>query len=125
MQTPTDTTAAAAVPVAEHSFASFLAALRHNTRFLSASADVHPLDDAVKRIETNPAFMQSRLLTRVITALNTRQGEFRPAEIAVFDSETLRLIVALINAWDAGTFTPGEWNSAVERMHAAQFAWDA
>jgi hypothetical protein len=125
MNTPADTTATATLPVEGHSFARFLAALRHNTRFLAAAAAGHPLDDAVKRIETNPAFMQSRLLTRVITALNTRVGEFRPAEISVFDSETLKLIVALMNAKDAGTFTSGEWDSAVERMHAAQFAWDA
>lgn len=118
-------TTAAAVPVAENSFASFLAALRHSTRFLDASAEAQPLDDAVKRIETNPAFMQSRLLTRVITALNTRQGEFRPAEISVFDSDTLKLIVALIDARDAGTFTSAEWNSALERIHAAQSARDA
>ncbi len=125
MNTSADASVSAAVPVEEHSFSRFLTALRHITRFMTASADGHPLNDAVKHIESNPAFAQSRLLSRVITALNTRQGEFRPAEISVFDGETLKLIVELMNAKDAGTFTSGEWDSAVKRIHAAQFASDA
>lgn len=125
MNTSTDPSGPAAVPVEEHSFARFLAALRHITRFMTAAANGHPLNDAVKHIESNPAFAQSRLLSRVITALNTREGEFRPAEISVFDGETLKLIVGLMNAKDAGTFTSGEWDSAVTRIHAAQFAWEA
>lgn len=125
MNTSADASVPAADPVEENSFARFLAALRHVTRFMTASADGHPLDDAVKHIETNPAFTQSRLLGRVITALNTREGEFRPAEISVFDGETLKLIVGLMHAKDAGTITSGEWNRAVNRIHDAQIAWDA
>jgi len=36
----------------------------------------------VKKIEQNPAFSQSRLLTRVLAALTYEMGEFRRAEIA-------------------------------------------
>lgn len=125
MNTRADAPMPAADPVEEHSFAGFLAALRHLTRFMTAATGGHPLNEAVKSIETNPAFMQSRLLARLITALNTRQGEFRTAEISVFDGETLKLIVGLMNAKDAGTFTSGEWDSAVNRIHDAQLAWDA
>jgi|GEM_PF-903343 len=125
MNTSADASVPAAVPVEEHSFARFLVELRHITRFMTAAANGHPLNDAVKHIESNPAFAQSRLLSRVITALNTRQGEFRTAEVSVFDGETLKLIVGLMHAKDAGTFTSGEWDSAVNRIHAALCAWDA
>jgi len=125
MNTSADASVPAAVPVDGHSFARFLTELRHTTRFMIAAADGHPLNDAVKHIETNPAFMQSRLLARVIIALNTRQGEFRTAEISVFDGETLKLLVGLMKAKDAGTFTSGEWDGAISRIHAAQTTWDA
>ena len=77
-----------------------------------------------KRIETNPAFAQSRLLTRLLAAMASRSGEFRLAEISVFDKETLKVIVALMNNHDAGTSPPADWQRAVDQAHAAQLGFD-
>ena len=85
----------AAVP-AQQSFARFMGALRHITRFMTGPLLENPLDAAVQRIETNPAFAQYRLLTRLIAALPGEQGEFRVEEAAVFDSDTLAVIVSLM-----------------------------
>lgn len=79
-----------------------------------------PLAATVKRIEENPAYSQSRLLTRILTALTYRQGEFRRAEIAAFDSETLAMVVALMDAYASGTPAREEWVRAVDAAQAAQ-----
>lgn len=79
-----------------------------------------PLDAAVRKIERNPAFTQSRLLTRVLDALANQRGEFRRAEVAAFDSETLAMVIALLDAHAAGNSTSEEWTCAVELAHAAQ-----
>jgi hypothetical protein len=102
------------------SIARFLDELRHVTRFRSGPLIGDPLDAAVRRIENNPAFSQSRILTRLLTALAFERGEFRRAEIAAFDSETLAVALALMDAHAAGTSTREEWKSAVDRAIAAQ-----
>jgi hypothetical protein len=98
----------------------FLDELRHVTRFRSSSPIGDPLDAAVRRIENNPAFSQSRILTRLLAALTYERGEFRRAEIAAFDSETLAMAIALMDAHAAGTSTREEWKCAVDRAIAAQ-----
>ena len=102
------------------SVARFLDELRQVTRFRASPMIGDPLDAAVKRIENNPAFAQSRVLTRLLAALAYGRGEFRRAEIAAFDSETLAMAMALINAHAAGTATGEEWKCAVDRAMAAQ-----
>ncbi|HSD99339.1 MAG TPA: hypothetical protein VLB72_01235 [Burkholderiales bacterium] len=102
------------------SVARFLDELRHVTRFRSFPLIGDPLDAAVRRIENNPAFSQSRILTRLLSALAYGRGEFRRAEIAAFDSETLTVAIALMNAHAAGTSTREEWKCAVDRAIAAQ-----
>ncbi|MGH8642838.1 MAG: hypothetical protein ACRET6_14080 [Burkholderiales bacterium] len=79
-----------------------------------------PLEAAVKRIERDPAFTQSRLLGRVLVALADQRGEFRRAEIAAFDSDTLGLVFALMDAHAAGTTTREEWRAAVDLADAAR-----
>ena len=74
----------------------------------------------MKEIEKNPAFTQSRLLTRVLAALTYQQGEFRRAEIASFDSKMLATVIALMDAHAAGTSTREEWICAVDLANAAQ-----
>jgi hypothetical protein len=74
----------------------------------------------VRRIEKNPAFTQSRLLTRILAALTYQQGEFRRAEIACLDSETLAMVITLMDAHAAGTTTREEWICAVDLARAAQ-----
>jgi len=98
----------------------FLAELRHVTRFRTSPPIGDPLDAAVRRIENNPAFSQSRILTRLLAALTYERGEFRRAEVAAFDSETLAMAIALMDAHIAGTSTREEWKGAVDRAIAAQ-----
>lgn len=102
------------------SIARFQDELRHVTRFRSSPQIGDPLDAAVRRIENNPAFSQSRILTRLLAGLVFGRGEFRRAEIAAFDSETLAVAIALMNAHTAGTSTREEWKCAVDRAIAAQ-----
>ncbi len=98
----------------------FQQALRHVIRFRQQLAVADPLAAVVKRIEQNPAFSQSRLLTRILGALTYGQGEFRRAEAAAFDAETLALVIALMDARAAGTRTSAEWKQAVEAARAAE-----
>ncbi len=124
MNGPGALSAAAAAEFEQQSFISFRDALRHLTRFMIGPALENPLDVAAKRIETNPAFAQSRLLTRLLAGMASQRGEFRLTEISVFDRETLTVIVALLNAHDAGTASPADWQRAVDRAHTAQIEFD-
>jgi hypothetical protein len=98
----------------------FLEELRRVARFRSGAPIGDPLDAAVRRIEKNPAFTQSRLLTRILAALTYQQGEFRRAEIASLDSETLAMVITLMDAHAAGTTSREEWICAVDLARAAQ-----
>jgi hypothetical protein len=98
----------------------FLEELRRVARFRSGAPIGDPLDAAVRRIEKNPAFTQSRLLTRILAALTYQQGEFRRAEISALDSETLAMVITLMDAHAAGTSSREEWICAVDLAKAAQ-----
>jgi histidine ammonia-lyase len=100
--------------------ARFEEELRRVARFRPGSPIGDPLDAAVKKIEKNPAFTQSRLLTRILAALTYQQGEFRRAEIAALDSETLAMVITLMDAQAAGTSTHEDWVRAVDAAKAAQ-----
>ena len=76
----------------------------------------------VKKIEQNPAFTQSRLLTRILTALTYQTGEFRRAEAAALDLDTLSTVITLMDACSAGTLTREAWIHAVDSANAAQLA---
>jgi len=102
------------------SAAQFQEALRHVIRFRQQPPIVDPLASAVKRIEQNPAFSQSRLLTRILDALTYQQGEFRRAEIAALDAETFAMVITLMDAYAAGTSTRAQWEQAVEAAKAAE-----
>ena len=97
----------------------FQEALRHAGRFRSRSLVGDPLAAAVKRIEQNPTFSQSRLLARMLSALAYGSGEFRQAEVAAFDSETLAMVIGLMDAHAAGTPTREDWARAVDAATAA------
>jgi hypothetical protein len=94
--------------------------LRRVTRFRVHPPVGDPLDAAVKRIEQHPAYAQSRLLARMLVAISYGRGEFRRAEIAAFDSETLALIMLLIDSHASGASTREEWVRAVDAATAAQ-----
>ena len=102
------------------SIARFQEELRRVTRFRLHPPVGDPLNAAVRKIESNPAFAQSRLLTRLLAALTYERGEFRRAEVAAFDSETLAMVIALMDAHAAGTSTREEWIRAVDQANAAQ-----
>lgn len=98
----------------------FQEALRHVIRFRQQLPIADPLASAVKRIEQNPAFAQSRLLTRILDALTHQRGEFRHAEITALDAETFAMVITLMDAYAAGTSTQAEWEHAVEAARAAE-----
>jgi hypothetical protein len=102
------------------SAARFQEELRHVARFRPRLPVGDPLAAAVRRIEQNPAFTQSRLLTRILAALIYQEGEFRRAEIAALDADTLAMVITLMDAHAAGTSTREEWVCAVEAARAAQ-----
>ncbi len=95
------------------SLAQFQDELRHISRFDVSEPVANPLRAAVQKITDNPALGQARLLGRMLTALMYECGEFRRAEASAFDTATLRLVVALMNAARAGTYTRAEWKEAI------------
>src|ERR1043166_851910 len=101
------------------SASQFQEELRKVLRFRAQAPMADPLGEAVKRIERNPAFAQSRLLTRILSALTHQQGEFRRAELAALDAETFALVIALIDAHAAGVPGRDDWLRAVEAVNAA------
>lgn len=106
------------------SFTMFQNELRHVARFIAAAVPgmptVNPLDAVLNAIRRNPALSQARLLTRVLAAYIGRHVTFRSAEVAAFDREHLALMVALMNAHDAGSLSEKEWLRAAEEADAAQ-----
>lgn len=93
--------------------------LRRYARFNLRPPVENPLVAAVQKINDNPAFTQSRLLSRILTALTYERGEFRRAEVAALDSATLALAIALMNAARAGTTARDDWIKAVTACDAA------
>ncbi len=102
------------------SAARFQEELRRVSRLCPRLPIGDPLAAAVRRIEQNPAFTQSRLLTRILSALIYQKGEFRRAEIAALDADTLAMVIALMEVQAAGTSTREEWVNALDAASAAQ-----
>ena len=99
--------------------ARFEEELRRVARFGSSILVGDPLAGAVRKITQNPAFTQSRLLARLLSALTYQKGEFRRAEIAAFDSPTLAMVISLMDVYAAGTSPREEWIDAVNETQAA------
>ena len=105
------------------SAARFQEELRRVARFFRSRLPVgDPLDATVRKIEQNPAFAQSRLLTRILAAFTYQQGEFRRAEVSALDAETLVMVVTLMDVHAAGTSTREEWVRAADAAKAAQLS---
>lgn len=94
--------------------------LRLGVQSLTPPAIAGALAEVVKSIELNPAFAQSRLLARVLSALISQAGEFRRAEVFALDSKTRALVLALMDAFAAGIPGRDEWQRAVDSANAAQ-----
>ena len=101
------------------SAARFQEELRSVTRYRSSRPIGDPLEAAIKKITDNPAFTQSRLLARVLVALAYEEGEFRRAELATFDSDTLAMVIILMDAHADGTVPRGDWVRAADAVKAA------
>lgn len=101
------------------SLVQFQDELRRVARFDASAPPADALAAAVQKIRDNPAFSQSRLLTRMLRALTNQSGEFRRAEVSSFDTATLRIVIALMNSARAGTNTQAEWDQAVSAADAA------
>ena len=97
--------------------------LRQGVQAPAPAATTNLLAEAVKTIELNPAFAQSRLLARVLSALISQAGEFRRAEVFAFDTKTRALVIALIDAFSAGIPGRDEWQRAMDSANAAQRAY--
>jgi hypothetical protein len=100
--------------------AQYVEALREAVRFRAEPPVGDALAVVLGRIEQNPAFSQSRLLTRLLVALTHREGEFRKAEIAGLDAPTYALAIGLLDAFDAGTSSRDDWVLAVAAARAAE-----
>lgn len=74
---------------------------------------------AVQRIVENPALAQSRLLSRIVTALTYDRGEFRRAEASAFDTVTLGIVISLMDSARAGSPGRDDWVKAVTACDAA------
>jgi hypothetical protein len=97
--------------------------LRRGVQVSAPAAFPDPLNDVVQSIERNPAFPQSRLLTRLLSALISQAGEFRSAEVFAFDTKTRAMVVALLDAFAAGIPARDDWQRAVDSANAAQSAY--
>jgi hypothetical protein len=101
------------------SLGEFQDELRRIARFDNTEAVTSPLNAAVRQISEHPNFSQSRLLCRFLHALADGRGEFRRAELAAFDTATLRIVIALMNAAANGANEGPEWKEAVAAADAA------
>jgi len=95
--------------------------LRRATRLDAHGVLENPLAEAVQQIQKNPTFTQSRLLTRILDALTYGRGDFRLAEISALDSSTRSIVIALMDAFSAGTTARTKWEEAVHSANLAQF----
>ena len=100
--------------------AQFQEELRHVLRFREHPAIADPLASALQRIESNPAFAQSRLLTRILVALTYQEGAFRRAEIGALDAETFAMVITLMDAFASGSSPRSDWEGAVDSARAAE-----
>ncbi len=100
--------------------AQFQEELRHVVRFREHPAIADPLASALMRIELNPAYAQSRLLTRILVALTYQEGAFRRAEIGALDAETFAMVITLMDAFASGASPHAAWEEAVASARAAE-----
>lgn len=97
----------------------FFQLLRDALRFRSQPVTLDPLLAAVTQVKLNPAFAQSGLLMRVLSALPSQTGEFRRAEVAALDASTLALVIDLMDLHVASTRSAQEWGLAIAEARRA------
>jgi hypothetical protein len=104
------------------SAAEFQDELRHSARLDRPLVIPDPLAAALTQIEQHPSFAQSRLLTRILSALTYSEGTFRRAELSTLDLPTRGLAVALVNSCAEGVAPRDAWVKTVDAANAAQLA---
>lgn len=97
----------------------FFSLVRRVIGFRAQSPIPDPLAAAVAQITSNPAFAQSRLLNRILSAL-VDGGEFRRAEAAALDAPTCALVLALVDLRSGGSQGRQNWVDAVAAAKAAE-----
>ena len=102
------------------SISQFQDELRQAGRFCPRPPTIDALGAVIRKIEQNPAYTQSRLLTRILAALTYQEGEFRRAEAACLDVDSLAMVVTLMDEYAAGTSVREDWIRAVDTARAAQ-----
>jgi hypothetical protein len=93
--------------------------LRRLSRFTPRPPTPDALVAVVNKIEQNPAYAQSRLLSRILGALTYQVGDFRRAEAAGLDAGSLAMAVTLMDDYAAGTGAREDWVRAVDTARAA------
>ena len=93
--------------------------LRRLSRFSPRPPTPDALVAVVNKIEQNPAYAQSRLLSRILGALTYQVGAFRRAEAAGLDAGSLAMAVTLMDDYAAGTSAREDWIRAVDTARAA------
>lgn len=96
--------------------------LRRIGRFDVRISIADPVGAALEQIQRHPVYTQSRVLTRILSALTYSGGEFRRAEISALDSATRALVIALMDDCSAGTTPKAAWIAAVSAANAAELA---
>ena len=102
--------------------AEFPNELRQSARLDRPLVIADPLAAALAQIEQHPSFAQSRLLTRILSALTYADGTFRRAELSTLDLPTRGLALALVNSSAEGSAPREAWVKAVDAANAAQLA---
>jgi len=115
--TPDESRAAAARELL--SGEQFIARLRESVQFRPRHGSADSLRDVVEQIVRNPAFVQSRLLQRILVALTLGTGEFRVAEVSALDARTAALVMALVELRVAGDRSESDWTAATATAAAA------
>ena len=105
--------------------AEFQDELRKSARFDRPLTVADPLAAALIQIEQHPSFAQSRLLTRILSALAYSEGAFRRAEVSTLDLPTRGLVLALMNACSTDVVPREAWIKAANAANTAQLASEA
>ena len=96
--------------------------LRRTVRADAIAAVDDPLAAVLLQIEQQPLHLQSRLLTRILSALTFGVGPFRQSELFTLDRSSRTLALALANARAAGSAPLSAWEAAVDAAGTAQLA---
>jgi signal transduction histidine kinase len=93
----------------------------HLLRLVNDALDLARIESGKLELNVQPFDLRALVadVVALMAPLAHQRGEFRRAEMAGFDSATLRMVIGLMNAARDRTHTPKEWMTAVEMTAAA------